>query len=44
VSELEHVAQLAQGLPILPASASDIAQSLGLRHIPVLISAQGIEQ
>jgi integrating conjugative element protein (TIGR03765 family) len=43
-SDLEAIAALARGLPILPASASDIAQSLGLDHIPVLISRQGIEQ
>ena len=42
--DLEATAAIAQGLPILPASATDIAQSMGLRHIPVLISGRGIEQ
>ncbi|MEQ8994206.1 MAG: integrating conjugative element protein [Pseudomonadales bacterium] len=43
-ADLEAVAAIAQGLPILPASATDIAQALGLAHIPVLISRRGIEQ
>jgi integrating conjugative element protein, PFL_4695 family len=40
----EAIAAIARGLPILPASATDIAESLGLKHIPVLISRRGIEQ
>lgn len=44
VADLEAVAELARGLPVLPASADDIARALGIRHIPVLISRRGIEQ
>lgn len=43
-ADLEAVADLARGLPVLPASADDIARVLGIRHIPVLISRRGIEQ
>ena len=42
--DLRRVAQLADGLAILPASATDIAEALGIRHYPVLISSHGIEQ
>ncbi len=38
VDDLHAIAALAEGLPILPASASDIAQALGLSHYPVLIT------
>ena len=44
VQDLRAVAALANGLPILPASASDIAEALDLSHYPVLITPQGIEQ
>ncbi len=44
VHDLRAIAALSGGLPILPASASDIAEALGLSHYPVLISNQGIEQ
>lgn len=44
VADLEAIAAIARGLPILPAAATDIAESLGLKHIPVLISRRGIEQ
>ena len=44
VDDLRAIAALAGGLPILPASATDIAEALGLSHYPVLISNQGIEQ
>jgi len=44
VADLEAIAVIARGLPILPASATDIAEILGLKHIPVLISRRGIEQ
>ena len=44
VADLEGIAAIARGLPILPASATDIAETLGLNHIPVLISRRGIEQ
>lgn len=44
LADLEAVAAIAQGLPVLPASATDIARALGLRHIPVLVSRRGLEQ
>jgi integrating conjugative element protein (TIGR03765 family) len=43
LEDLRAIADLAQGLPILPASASDIAKALGIAHYPVLITAHGIE-
>jgi integrating conjugative element protein (TIGR03765 family) len=43
-ADLEAIAAIARGLPILPASATDIAETLGLKHVPVLISRRGIEQ
>ena len=42
--ELQQIARLAQGLPITPASGSDLARVLGLEHYPVLITASGISQ
>ena len=44
LDDLRTIAELADGLSILPASASDIAKALGITHYPVLISAHGIEQ
>jgi integrating conjugative element protein (TIGR03765 family) len=44
LADLRTIAELADGLSILPASGTDIAQALGIAHYPVLISAQGIEQ
>ena len=44
VDDLRAIAKLANGLSILPAAGSDIAQALGISHYPVLISAHGIEQ
>jgi integrating conjugative element protein (TIGR03765 family) len=44
VADLESIADLAAGLPILPASARDIAKALGITHYPVLISNYGIAQ
>jgi len=44
LDDLRTIAELANGLSILPASASDIAKALGISHYPVLISAHGIEQ
>ena len=44
LDDLRTIAELADGLSILPASGSDIAQALGISHYPVLISAHGIEQ
>ncbi len=42
--DLRTIAALADGLPIMPASATGIAQALKLSHYPVLISAHGMEQ
>lgn len=44
LEDVHAIARLAQGLPILPASASDIARHLKLDRVPVLISSRGIEQ
>jgi integrating conjugative element protein (TIGR03765 family) len=44
VEDLEAMARIAEGLPILPASATDIARALGLEHFPVLVSRRGVEQ
>lgn len=38
LEDLRAIAELADGLPITPASGSDIAQALGIRHYPVGIS------
>lgn len=35
---------LAPGLTLAPASGDELAQRLGLRHYPVLVTATGIEQ
>ena len=42
--DLQTISNLSGGLPIMPASASDIATALGVSHYPVLVSSQGIEQ
>ena len=44
LEDLRVTAELADGLSILPASGSDIAQALGISHYPVLISTHSIEQ
>ncbi|MCP5417422.1 MAG: integrating conjugative element protein [Chromatiaceae bacterium] len=44
LDDLQAIAKIAQGLPILPASANDIAEALDLAHYPVLITKDGIEQ
>ena len=44
ITDLQRIEALGKGLTIIPASASTLAQTLGLRHYPVLISRQGIEQ
>ena len=44
VTDLEAIAQLGQGLQIMPASGSDIAEALGIPHYPVLVTRDGIEQ
>lgn len=41
---LTALRKLAPGLTLSPISGDDIAQRLGLRHYPVLITATGIEQ
>jgi integrating conjugative element protein (TIGR03765 family) len=43
LEDLHAISELAQGLPILPASASDIARAMGITHYPVVITAHGIE-
>ena len=44
LEDLQATASLSAGLPIMPASAADIANVLGISHYPVLVSSQGIEQ
>ena len=44
LDDLRAIANLADGLSILPASGTDIARALGISHYPVLVSAHGIEQ
>jgi integrating conjugative element protein (TIGR03765 family) len=44
IDDLRVMAELAKGLSILPAPATDIAEALGLSHYPVLISREGIAQ
>lgn len=44
IAEVEHMAEIAQGLPITLGSASDIAQALGIKHYPVLITSKGLVQ
>lgn len=41
---LTALRQLAQGLPLEPASGDDIARRLHIDHYPVLITATGLEQ
>lgn len=41
---LAELRRLAPGLTLSPASGDDLAQRLGLRHYPVLITATGVEQ
>ncbi len=42
--ELERIAQATKGLKIIPAPAVDLAKQFNLKHYPVLISKQFIEQ
>ena len=44
LDDLRAIAAIAEGLPILPASANDISEALGLSHYPVLITKDGLEQ
>ena len=38
IEDLREIAMLAEGLPITPASGSDIAKAIGIDHYPVGIS------
>ena len=44
LEDLRAIVEIADGLPITPASASDIAKALGIRHYPVGISGGHIWQ
>lgn len=44
MQRLEGLRGLAPGLQLWPVSADDLADRLGLRHYPALITATGIEQ
>lgn len=41
---LMRLRALVPGVPLAPVSGDDLAERLGLRHYPVLITATGIEQ
>jgi len=41
---LARLRALAPGLPLAPVASDDLADRLGLRHYPALITATGIEQ
>lgn len=44
MAALTALRRLAPGLTLSPVSGDDLAQRLGLRHYPVLITATGVEQ
>ncbi|MCB1871758.1 MAG: integrating conjugative element protein [Gammaproteobacteria bacterium] len=44
LDDLQAIAELAAGLSVMPASASDIAEALSFSHYPLLITPHGIEQ
>lgn len=44
VDALTELRDIGFGLDIVPASADDLAERLGLQHYPLLITANGIEQ
>jgi len=44
LEDLRATAELSRGLPIMPASGSDIAAALHIAHYPVLVTSRGIEQ
>ena len=44
LDDLQTIAELAAGLSVMPASASDIAKALGISHYPLLITPHGIER
>ncbi|MBA1201075.1 integrating conjugative element protein [Pseudomonas capeferrum] len=41
---LDALRALVPGLPLSPVAGDDLAERLGLRHYPVLITATGLEQ
>jgi integrating conjugative element protein (TIGR03765 family) len=41
---LDALRALVPGLPLSPVTGDDLAERLGLRHYPVLITATGLEQ
>jgi len=41
---LNHLRTLVSDVPLSPVSGDDLAERLGLRHYPALITATGIEQ
>ena len=44
LEDLRAIAEITDGLPVAPASGSDIAKALGIRHYPVGISGGRIWQ
>ncbi|AVN42492.1 TPA: integrating conjugative element protein [Pseudomonas aeruginosa] len=44
VQGLARLRALVHGVPLAPVSGDDLAERLGLRHYPALITATGIEQ
>ena len=44
LEDLRAIAEIADGLPITPASGSDIAKALGIAHYPAGISGGRIWQ
>ncbi len=44
LNDVRTIRALAGALPLMPASGSDLARALGIRHYPVLITDRGIEQ
>lgn len=44
MAALTALRRLAPGLTLSPVSGDDLAQRLGLRHYPVLITSTGVEQ
>ena len=42
--DLRQIAALARGLSITPASGTDLARVLDIKHYPVLITASGLSQ
>jgi integrating conjugative element protein (TIGR03765 family) len=44
VEDLRAIAELAEGLPVTPASGTDIAKAIGIVHYPVALSDQRIWQ